>query len=553
MKNFSKLFAVILALILVLSLSIGASAAQLDTAYSNAQREVSLLASDFEVSGTKLEPKTTLPSSYSSLELGFTTPVRNQMYNTCFAYGALSTLETIMLKDGNEAMSFSPMHLNHWGTLREDSTGWNRSYAGGGYSYISLGYLSSWQGPRLESDYSEQTSIDDFEALDKTAEKQASVNSIIFLDTGDIDTVKTAIYEYGAVVGNYHVDEEMYNSKTYAYYCNTEGLTTAQLNGHAISIVGWDDNFSKENFVESARPQNDGAWLCKNSWGKNWGDGGYYYISYEDNYMFDTRFGHSYTFNDYELFDSSKYLYQNEVDGATYEFDYVNQDTITYINVFDTNKEKNLIDKINFETTSQGASYKLYSIPVDENGTPTNDINKWIYLTSGMVPYQGYHSIDITDFAVKDDKFAIGVTLTKSEGSGNTIGVSEWLSTGGRMIFTPQADYGMSYIKYGATLEDVMDLYKDMLEDEIGGTFVIKAVGKCDCVIGDVDLDGIVTVLDATLIQKHLAELITLNEQQKAVADYDEDGTISILDATRIQIELAGMDFTANDFEDIFE
>ena len=37
----------------------------------------------------------------------------------------------------------------------------------------------------------------------------------------------------------------------------------------AIAIVGWDDNYSKENFkaINGVLPENDGAWLVKNSLG----------------------------------------------------------------------------------------------------------------------------------------------------------------------------------------------------------------------------------------------------------------------------------------------
>ncbi|MBQ8859714.1 MAG: hypothetical protein IJ015_00075 [Ruminococcus sp.] len=544
MKFLTKLTPFILVLTIFLSMGTTAFAAETQLAGTSAKSDVSLLAADFDVVGTKLESEEELPSSFSSKELGLTTPVRNQLYNTCWAYGAMATFESVLLKKGITTSQFSPMHLNHWGTLREDGTGWNRNYTGGGYSYIALGYLSSWQGPLLESDYPENTAQSDFATLTNTATKQAVANGIIYLDTGDIETVKTAIYEYGAVVGNYHVNDAYYNYQNHAYYCNHEGLQTPQLNGHAISIVGWDDNFPKENFNESARPSENGAWLCKNSWGENWGDNGYYWISYEDYYIFDTRFGHSYTYNDFELYDETKTLYQNEIDGATYEFEYIsNYDTLTYINVFDIDKDFSTIDRVNFETVSQGAMYNIYSIPMKSDGTINHDINKWKTLYSGVIPYAGYHSIDVEDFKVSGDKFAIGIELTNHNNSGNSIGVSEWLTSGGKKIFTPQSKPGQSYLFYGSgNLIDVMDFYKERLADEIGGTFVIKAVAKeTEYTIGDVDLDGIVAIIDATLVQMSIAQKETLTEKQMDLADLDRDGAVSIMDATIIQQKLAGI------------
>ena len=48
---------------------------------------------------------------------------------------------------------------------------------------------------------------------------------------------------------------------------------------HAVSIIGWDDNFSKDNF--STELKQDGAWIVLNSWGDDWGDAGYFYWPYE--------------------------------------------------------------------------------------------------------------------------------------------------------------------------------------------------------------------------------------------------------------------------------
>ena len=60
--------------------------------------------------------------------------------------------------------------------------------------------------------------------------------------------------------------------------------------------------------------------------------------------------------------------------------------------------------------------------------------------------------------------------------------------------------------------------------------------------IGDVDLDGTVTILDATAIQRYLANLEELSAEQLKMADTDGDGDVTIIDATYIQRYLAGMD-----------
>lgn len=61
-------------------------------------------------------------------------------------------------------------------------------------------------------------------------------------------------------------------------------------------------------------------------------------------------------------------------------------------------------------------------------------------------------------------------------------------------------------------------------------------------ILGDADLDGSVTVLDATRVQRHLADLTTLSYEAMLTADADEDGSVTILDATAIQRWLADLD-----------
>lgn len=100
--------------------------------------------------------------------------------------------------------------------------------------------------------------------------------------------VKNHIKKYGSIYASIKIAEtemdyekedtsDYFNEKTYALCYKGNGYSN-----HAISIVGWDDNYPKENFAEANKPQNDGAYIALNSWGGHWGDNGYFYISYED-------------------------------------------------------------------------------------------------------------------------------------------------------------------------------------------------------------------------------------------------------------------------------
>lgn len=52
---------------------------------------------------------------------------------------------------------------------------------------------------------------------------------------------------------------------------------------------------------------------------------------------------------------------------------------------------------------------------------------------------------------------------------------------------------------------------------------------------GDVNRDGKVNVLDATLVQKYVAGITSLDDEQLLLADFSGDGIITVSDATSIQ------------------
>lgn len=60
--------------------------------------------------------------------------------------------------------------------------------------------------------------------------------------------------------------------------------------------------------------------------------------------------------------------------------------------------------------------------------------------------------------------------------------------------------------------------------------------------IGDVNSDGDISVVDATLVQKYIVGLENLTDLQKKSADVNDDNEISVVDATLIQKYIVGLD-----------
>lgn len=565
MKKFIKTAAVASALIMGSSIGFSANAANVKITPISAKSDIIAVAND--------EPKTTLevtgelPEKYSSRDLGFQTPIRNQgTTNICWSFAAMASLETRLVKDNKispvQSSWFSVSHPDAWATPRNDGSGWVRNYQkSNGFPFISTGYLTSWSGAIKEEKFPFLSPLSMFEPA-KKEDVQYGVTGIMYLNGDDKDTIKKCIMDYGAVTSSYNSNSKFTKNSTNTY-C-PEKQPVENIVGHNISVVGWDDNYSKDNFLTP--PPEDGAWLIKNSWGPNSEFGGYAWISYYDYYLFSNVFGITYCYTDYMTVEEHNNIYQNEIDGAVYEFNYLDdilyhyskdnpndlvpytlglKDNV-YINVLDFNKDNEFLDKIVFETTSIGADYTLYYIPTDSEGVPTVQENLWKELGSGKVDYSGYICADIENFPIPSEKAAIGVRIDTTSVADkeikNGIGVSEWLTNGDTLLYNTDAKKGESFLYFDEEMMDVMDFYKQYCGDDQGGTLVIKAITtKESSILGDANLDGILDISDASLIQKYTIHSQDLSEQSLINSDFNKDGKVNILDCTQIQKKIAGL------------
>lgn len=239
--------------------------------------------------------------------------------NECWAFSMTSVLETNLALTKNITKKFSPRHMDYSSVrtftdgINEDNL--NREAGMGGLSQFAVAYMSNGRGAVLESqmpfeDNSNKISKSELNKRVDTIltdsvtfptlykEYDASGN-IIYTNGGTSssrkvytdaevkafrEAIKKHIVSYGAVsavtAGNqtkfYSTPDNIANSK--AYFCNDNTISR----DHAVTIVGWDDSYSRENFTGAAKPKNNGAYICLNTYGTNNFDNGYLYISYED-------------------------------------------------------------------------------------------------------------------------------------------------------------------------------------------------------------------------------------------------------------------------------
>ena len=337
-----------------------------------------------------------------------------------------------------ELKNFSERHMDY-ATSKTfldgiNPEGFNREIGKGGIPICGLAYLTNGQGAVLEAnmpfennenkinlseiDKPVDTIVTDYVILpriNKRYERDSSGNTIsvkYYNSAGNEYTqeeltsarqmIKEHIVKYGAIAtmtgGNL---TEFYNNsdafKATAYNCN---LTT-KVRDHAITIVGWDDNYSKDNFAEGAKPSTDGAYIVLNTYGTESFDNGYLYVSYEDVFVEDELYGICGTSNiDYDK------LYQHDFYGGIYQIGSAQTNSGYYGTVF--RKESNEDEYLNSVGITL-ADYTKVEVYVNPTGDSFDQKNLQLVAAPNVTYSPGYHTIDFNDIKLSGTAFAIVV------------------------------------------------------------------------------------------------------------------------------------------------
>ena len=376
-----------------------------------------------------------LPAKYDLRDRYRVPTVRDQgKLGTCWAFGAVSALESSLLPEDSYVFSADHMSLsNSFATGQND---------GGEYT-MSMAYLAAWQGPVYEVD----DPYGDGESNNKlTAVKH--VQEMRIIASKDIAAIKEAVFKYGGVqtslyssLKNASSSSKYYNKETHSYcYIGTNKPN------HDVVIVGWDDNYPKENFNTSL--EGDGAFICQNSWGTSFGENGVFYVSY-----YDSNIGtHNLAYTRVEDKDNYDNIYQSDLCGWVGKLGY-EKESMYGANVF-TAKSNEEVVAAGFYATAPDTEYKVYVV---SDFTGVNSFRNRQLVAEGVLEDAGYYTVDFENgVSVKEGKKYAVVVYVKTPGSTHPMAIE--YNTGDKKLANVDLEDGEGYISYsGNTFINVKD------------------------------------------------------------------------------------------------
>lgn len=438
-----------------------------------------------------------LPEKYDLREQGAVTPVKFQNpFGTCWGFAAIAAAETSILSEMGKTyeetgMDLSEHHLTYFSRVpmadgSQKGEGWyitepSRLFDMGGTMFMASSVFSSgigvveeklipYRGLESKADsallfYNYEYSADDdwtlpeeyrlvqsfeleeanllpspavYDSALSSSDTWDRQNSYLGYDATATENIKKELLKGRAVSVAFKADESMPGEEAIHMYLNEETWAHYTFSGassnHAVTIVGYDDNFPVSNFLDHTndphgdglphQPEGNGAWIVKNSWGaktedfpnnSDWGipneegkSTGYFYLSYYDRSI---SIPESFDFNVNDdginyMIDQYDYLPSEEGQG------WMDTDALKMANIF-TAENDGMIRNVSCETSVENAdvTYEVYLMDAADK-VPTD--GKLAAAAQETYRYPGYHRLKLAEpvKVTKGQRYAVVVTET---------------------------------------------------------------------------------------------------------------------------------------------
>ena len=332
-----------------------------------------------------------IPYKYDLREVSRAPVIKNQgAFGTCWAVAALTALESRLMPE--ESLVLAPDHMNHKNSFSHQSDD------GGEYA-MAVAYLNAWQGPVLEEEdvYGDGSSPDNLKPV-------KHVQEVRFIESKNYNRIKEMVYKYGGVESSIY--SSIVNTSYRSAYYDRENSAYCYIGNekpnHEIVIIGWDDTYSKDNF--SIEAEGDGAFICQNSWGEEFGDSGIFYVSY-----YDTNIGiYNVAYTGIEEVDNYDNIYQSDLCGWVGQLGYEKENAF-FANVYETKKEE-FIEAVGFYALGKDTEYNIYIVEEFEN---KDSLNKRKLVKSGYFEDAGYYTVKLPERVIlpAGKKYAVIVEI----------------------------------------------------------------------------------------------------------------------------------------------
>ncbi len=348
-----------------------------------------------------------LPARYDLREEGYVTPAKSQVGGTCWAYGHIGAIESNMIRKGmaEPTLDLSEAHMIWFGRgqggpadpsdpLYGDGVNLGtEAYIQGGGLYWVTGPLLAWEGVVRESDApAHQDRIPMDESL--RFRSIAHLQNMRKYSKNDALMIKQTLMEKGALAFSYFIPSNIECMSPQCGFYQTlyvpgdPARSKVEGGGHTVTLVGWDDNFPKENFNET--PPGDGAWILKNTWGENASrtEKGFFYMSYYEPGIADI------SLLDMESPDNYSGIYQYDGDSDTsYTTGHGSDYGFLQANVFTARKDEN-ITAVGFYINNYDVPYEAEIYALEPDFADPRD-GRLLTSVSGTADYIGYYTVPL--------------------------------------------------------------------------------------------------------------------------------------------------------------